>query len=43
MVLLDANPPDNICNTQAICLVVTGSWTFDPKELRPTAPTDPVE
>jgi imidazolonepropionase-like amidohydrolase len=36
IVLLDANPLDNIRNTQAIWRVVKGGWVFDPKELRPT-------
>jgi Tol biopolymer transport system component/imidazolonepropionase-like amidohydrolase len=36
IVLLDADPLDNIRNTQAIWRVVKGGWVFDPKELRPT-------
>jgi imidazolonepropionase-like amidohydrolase len=35
IVLLDADPLENIRNTQAIWRVIKGGWTFDPKELRP--------
>jgi imidazolonepropionase-like amidohydrolase/Tol biopolymer transport system component len=34
IVLLDADPLDNIRNTQAIWRVVKGGWLFDPKALR---------
>ncbi len=37
IVLLDADPLENIRNTQTIWRVVRGGWMFDPKELRPTA------
>jgi imidazolonepropionase-like amidohydrolase len=36
MVLLDANPLEDIKNTQAIWRVLKGGWVFDPKVLRPT-------
>lgn len=35
IVLLDANPLDNIHNTQAIWRVVKGGWVYDPNTLRP--------
>jgi imidazolonepropionase-like amidohydrolase len=38
VVLLDADPLDNIRHTQAIWRVVKGGWVFDPGALRPTAP-----
>jgi imidazolonepropionase-like amidohydrolase len=38
IVLLDANPLDDIKNTQAIWRVIKGGWMFDPEELRPPAP-----
>jgi imidazolonepropionase-like amidohydrolase/Tol biopolymer transport system component len=37
IVLLDADPLENIRNTQAIWRVVRGGWVFDPKTLRPAA------
>ncbi len=38
LVLLNANPLDDIKNTQAIWRVIKGGWLFDPEELRPAAP-----
>ena len=35
IVLLDANPLDDIKNTQAIWRVLKGGLVFDPEELRP--------
>jgi Tol biopolymer transport system component len=35
IVLLAANPLDDIRNTQAIWRVIKGGWLFDPDELRP--------
>jgi imidazolonepropionase-like amidohydrolase len=35
IVLLDANPLDDIKNTQTIWRVIKGGWVFDPEELRP--------
>ncbi len=35
LVLLDANPLENIRNTQTIWRVIKGGWVFDPEELRP--------
>ncbi len=35
IVLLDANPLENIKNTQTIWRVIKGGWLFDPEELRP--------
>ena len=35
IVLLDANPLEDIKNTQAIWRVIKGGWVFDPEELRP--------
>ena len=35
IVLLDANPLENIKNTQTIWRVMKGGWVFDPEELRP--------
>ncbi len=35
IVLLDANPLDNIKNTEAIWRVIKGGWVFDPEELQP--------
>jgi hypothetical protein len=35
IVLLDANPLDDIKNTQAIWRVIKGGWVFDPEELKP--------
>ena len=40
MVLLDANPLDDIKNTQTIWRVIKGGWVFDPEELRPPASTN---
>ena len=34
IVLLDANPLDDIRNTQKIWRVVKGGWVFDPEDLR---------
>ncbi len=35
VVLLDANPLEDIRNTQAIWRVIKGGFVFDPEELRP--------
>ena len=35
IVLLDANPLENIRNTESIWRVIKGGWVFDPEELRP--------
>ncbi|UCC71021.1 MAG: PD40 domain-containing protein [Gemmatimonadota bacterium] len=35
IVLLDANPLENIRNTQSIWRVIKGGWLFDPEELEP--------
>jgi len=35
IVLLDANPIDDIKNTQTIWRVIKGGWVFDPEALRP--------
>jgi hypothetical protein len=35
IVLLDANPLDDIKNTQAIWRVIKGGWVFDPEDLQP--------
>ena len=35
IVLLDANPLEDIKNTQSIWRVIKGGWVFDPEELRP--------
>ena len=35
IVLLDANPLEDIKNTQAIWRVIKGGFVFDPEELRP--------
>ncbi|MCH7532337.1 MAG: amidohydrolase family protein [Gemmatimonadetes bacterium] len=35
IVLLDANPLEDIRNTQTIWRVIKGGWVFDPEELRP--------
>jgi imidazolonepropionase-like amidohydrolase len=35
LILLDANPLEEIRNTQAIWRVIKGGWVFDPAELRP--------
>jgi imidazolonepropionase-like amidohydrolase len=40
IVLLDANPIDDIKNTQTIWRVIKGGWVFDPQELRPPASPD---
>ena len=37
IVLLDANPLDDIKNTQTIWRVIKGGWVFDPEALRPAA------
>ena len=37
MVLLDANPLEDIRNTQTIWRVIKGGWLFDPEKLRPPA------
>lgn len=37
IVLLDANPLEDIKNTQTIWRVIKGGWVFDPEELRPVA------
>jgi imidazolonepropionase-like amidohydrolase len=36
IVLLNANPIEDIRNTQAIWRVIKGGWVFDPEELRPS-------
>jgi imidazolonepropionase-like amidohydrolase len=35
IVLLDANPLEDIKNTQTIWRVLKGGWVFDPEVLRP--------
>ncbi len=35
IVLLDANPLEDIRNTLTIWRVIKGGWVFDPEELRP--------
>lgn len=35
ILLLDANPLEDIRNTEKIWRVIKGGWVFDPKELRP--------
>jgi imidazolonepropionase-like amidohydrolase/Tol biopolymer transport system component len=35
IVLLDANPLEDIRNSQSIWRVIKGGWVFDPEELRP--------
>ena len=40
IVLLDANPLEDIRNTQTIRRVIKGGWVFDPEALRPPASTD---
>ncbi len=35
IVLLDANPLEDIKNTQTIWRVIKGGWVFDPEKLRP--------
>ena len=37
IVLLDANPLEDIRNTQSIWRTIKGGWVFDPQELRPPA------
>ncbi len=39
VVLLDANPLEDIKNTQTIWRVIKGGWVFDPEELRRAAST----
>ncbi|MFB3111485.1 MAG: amidohydrolase family protein, partial [Gemmatimonadales bacterium] len=39
IVLLDANPLEDIKNTQTIWRVIKGGWVFDPEELQPAAST----
>ncbi len=39
IVLLDANPIENIRNTQTIWRVIKGGWLFDPQKLIPSAST----
>ncbi len=41
IVLLDANPLDDIKNTQTIWRVIKGGWLFDPEKLRPPVSTSP--
>ena len=43
LVLLDANPLEDIRNTQAIWRVIRGGWLFDPNKLRPPASTSANE
>ena len=40
IVLLDANPLDDIKNTQTIWRVIKGGWVFDPEKLRPPQSAD---
>jgi imidazolonepropionase-like amidohydrolase len=35
IVLLDADPLENVRNSQAIWRVITDGWVFDPKTMRP--------
>ncbi len=35
LLLLNANPLDDIKNTQTIWRVIKGGWVFDPEALRP--------
>ncbi len=35
VMLLDANPLEDIKNTQTIWRVIKGGWLFDPEKLRP--------
>ena len=35
LLLLDANPLEDIKNTQSIWRVIKGGWVFDPEVLRP--------
>ncbi len=37
IVLLDANPLEDIKNTQSIWRVIKGGWVFDPEELQAAA------
>ncbi len=39
LVLLDANPLEDIRNTQTIWRVIKGGWHFDPDKLRPPEST----
>jgi imidazolonepropionase-like amidohydrolase len=39
LILLDANPLEDIKNTQTIWRVIKGGWLFDPDKLRPPAST----
>ncbi len=41
--LLDANPLEDIKNTQTIWRVIKGGWLFDPEKLRPPVSTSPDE
>ncbi len=43
LVLLDANPLEDIRNTQSIWRVIKGGWLFDPEKLRPPVSTSPDE
>jgi imidazolonepropionase-like amidohydrolase/Tol biopolymer transport system component len=43
LVLLDANPLEDIKNTQTIWRVIKGGWLFDPDKLRPPVSTSPDE
>ncbi len=40
IVLLDANPLDDIKNMQTIWRVIKGGWVFDPEKLRPPQSAD---
>jgi len=42
-VLLDANPLEDIKNTQTIWRVIKGGWLFDPEKLRPPVSTSAKE
>ncbi|MEE8200740.1 MAG: LpqB family beta-propeller domain-containing protein [Candidatus Acidoferrales bacterium] len=43
IVLLDANPLEDIKNTQTTWRVFKGGWLFDPEKLRPPVSTSPDE
>ncbi len=40
IVLLDANPLEDIRNTQSIWRTIKGGWVFDPEKLRPPQSAD---
>ena len=39
LILLDANPPEDIHNTETIWRVIKGGWLFDPEKLKKPAST----